>query len=711
MIRIIVLLIAGGFTFFFSQRTDAQNGMDKEALIQSAVLNVLQQAHYDPKDLDDEMSSAVFNDFIESLDGRKRFFTQADLAALKVYETQLDDQAKLGSLEFFDKVDALITARRDECEALYKAILDNPFNFEKKESYEFDPEKKDYAANQEELRERWRKSLKYDAMTKLQSRLDKQNEEPKEGEEKEEKKSYAELEKESREAVLDNYNDWYKNFKKVNRSDRFGSYVNAFASQFDPHTEYFNPKEKQNFDIGMSGKLEGIGARLRTDGDLTKVVSIVPGGPAWKGKELEVDDAILKATQEGEGEEPVDLFGMRIDDVVSKIRGPKGTVVTLHVQKADGSTQDISIERDVVNIEESFARSVILKQEGGLDKVGYIDLPKFYSSFEGPDGTSCAADVAKEIEKLKGESVDGIILDLRGNGGGSLRDVVTMSGLFIKDGPIVQVKPRDRAAYVHQDDDKDVQYDGPVVVMVNSFSASASEILAAALQDYDRAVIVGAQTFGKGTVQRFIDLDRTLKGHKGMKPLGQLKLTRQNFYRIDGGSTQLRGVTPDIILPDRYANVDIGEREYDNSLQWSEISGLMYDQEVFRVEDKGWLRERSKNRVAANEQFQLIEEQAALVKKNRDLTEHSLNIKEYKADSEARKEENKKFKKLFKEDLKGLTVENIKADLESINSAEANQARNEDWIKDIKKDIYIEECLSIIADLARGKSYTQLDPK
>ena len=529
MIRLIVVALLGLGSYFFGPFKQSELiNVDKEKMIQNAVFGVLEQAHFDPKELNDEMSNEVYDEFLESIDGRKRFLLQEDLDQLMVYKDQLDDQAQVGSLEFFDLANTLLETRIAEVESVFQEVLSEPLDFTLEEEYEFDPEKKDYPKDLEERKERWRKSIKYDVLVKLESRLEKQEDEV----EDEEIKTIQELEEESRQVVLDNYNDWFERFGKIRRSDRFEAYLNSFAHLYDPHTDYFNPKEKQDFDMEMSGKLEGIGARLRTDGDLTKVVSIVPGGPAWKGKQLEVDDAILKVTQKGE--ESVDVFGMRIDDVVSMIRGDKGTIVVLSVQKADGSTADIEIERDVVEIGAAFAKSAIMSLDGAIDNIGYIHLPKFYSSFEGPDGVSCAADIATELEKLKGENVNGIILDLRNNGGGSLRDVVDMTGLFIEDGPIVQVKPRDRMPYVYKDENEEVQYDGPLIVMVNNISASASEILAAALQDYNRALIVGSQSFGKGTVQRFIDLDRAVRGNSEHKPLGELKITMQKFYRVNG---------------------------------------------------------------------------------------------------------------------------------------------------------------------------------
>ena len=602
--------------------------------------------------------------------------------------------------------------RIEESKTIYAEILKNPFDFTIEESHEFDPDKKGYPADAAARKEVWRKMLKYDVLDELEGKLSKQENdlisEDKEVVEKtkKEKKTLAEMEIDSREDVGETFEEWFKNIGKVKRSDRYEAYLNAFTHIFDPHSDYFNPKEKQDFDISMGGKLEGIGARLRTEGDLTQVVSIVPGGPVWKNKEIEVNDYILAVTQK-DGE-PVDAFGMRIDDVVQMIRGDKGTFVTLKIQKKDGSMLDVELERDVVNIEDSFAKSAILDLPGTVDQVGYIHLPKFYSSFDGPEGNSCAADVAVEIEKLKANRVNGIILDLRSNGGGSLKDVVDMTGLFIEEGPIVQVKPRDRKPFIYKDEDKDVKYDGPLIVLINSFSASASEILAAAVQDYDRALVVGTQSFGKGTVQRFIDLDRAVRGNSEFKPLGALKITMQKFYRIDGGSTQLRGVSPDINLPDRYSLIDVGEREYPNAMEWSELSALDYDQDVYKINNKEYFKRISKQRIVNSDQFVLINEQAKWYRENRDKTTYSLNLDKHRSFLKAKEVESKKFSDIMSDNIEGLVIKNLPEDEKAISFDETTQARNESWIKARNKDIYLAESLAIMRDVINGKEYTSI---
>lgn len=704
---------------------------ERETLILHGVLTFINQAHVNPKPIDDDFSKEVFNTYLKRIDGGKRFLIQEDIDKLKIHELDLDDQANRRTLEFFDVSFDLLNTGVARGEAIFNDIIDNyEFDYDKVETLELDSDKKVFASDELELRMYWRKYLKYDIIQKfirkrtnqiegLKSEVQFQKDliegiadiEKAKDKKPIEEKTDEELLKEAKEETKENFTDWFERLNKLRRSDRFETYLSAITNYFDPHTDYFNPKAKQDFDINMGGKLEGIGARLSIDGEFTKVVAIIPGGPAYQGKELEVDDLILAVKQE-EGES-INITGWRIDDVVQKIRGKKGTVVTLSTQKKDGSVVDIEIERDRVIIDESFAKSVLIDLPGTANNIGYIKLPKFYSSFENEDGNSCAVDVAKEIEKLKGENVNGIILDLRDNTGGSLSDVVDMTGLFIEEGPIVQVKPKDRAAYIHKDKDASVQYDGPLIVMTNHLSASASEILAAALQDYERALIVGSKsTFGKGSVQRFFDLDRALKGNEEFKPLGNLKISMQKFYRVNGGSTQLKGVTPDIILPDNYHYIDTGEKEYDNALEWTEIEPKDYSQDVVKLQNKSKIVALSNKRVEDDEKFKLILENANRLKENRDLSEYPISINEYGDLIEKRKEEASKFENLYEDDVAFLKVKNMAVDTSYINGDESRIGRNEAWIEGLKKDFYLEETLFILRDLINLEdSYSAIEEK
>jgi carboxyl-terminal processing protease len=675
---------------------------DKRILQLTGMLEGLKQYHYQPKEINDEFSTQVYNTFLENLDGNKRFFTAADIDKLSSHERQIDDQINAKTFTFFNDATAKYEKGIEKTAAWYAEILSEPMDFNAEERIETDADKLDWAKDDQELRERWRKVLKYEILYRIHDELDEEgNLKEKEIKAEDEKvKSFEEIEKEAREAVLERYNEWFDRLKKTKSSEFFSEYLSTIAGIFDPHTQYFEPVEKANFDISMSGKLEGIGARLQTEKDDTKVMSIVPGGPAWKQKELEVNDVIIKVAQGSE--EAVVVTGMNINDVVSLIRGKKGTEVVLTVRKVDGTIKQITILRDEVLLDESFAKSVILSEQGKNERIGYIRLPRFYADFESSDGRSCSVDMAKEIEKLKNENVSGIIVDLRNNGGGSLRDVVTMTGFFIEKGPIVQVKSKSGRPSLHEDRDPTVQWDGPLIIMVNEFSASASEIMAAALQDYDRAVIVGSpSTYGKGTVQRFLDLDNTIVGNNTNKPLGEIKLTIQNFYRINGGSTQLKGVIPDIILPDNYNLLDIGEKEYDFALPFSEIQAVPFDQKVYRTDRYlSELLTKSEARVNQAEHFKKTKENAVRFKRQRDETAYSLKLDAYKAFVEQRQKESERFKELYPGNEK-LVVLNPATDMVYIQADSSRIARNDDFVKNVKNDMHLTETMDIMRDILR----------
>ena len=677
----------------------------KEEAIISAVKSHLQQVHYAPQEIDDNFSAKVMDLFMESLDGSKRFLTRNEVKSLSIYRDQLDDQLENNQLIFFDQANTIIEAAIVRGETVFEEMIDFDFDFTKSGEIQMDSDKREFSKNEKQLREMWKNILKYDILSKYDNAFKKQEKRQKkvaDGTASEEQiemedKTQEELLIDAREEVKDDFEKWFDRLSKVRRSDRFESYVNAITHVYDPHSVYYNPKEKQDFDIRMRGKLEGIGARLSTDGDFTKVVSIVVGGPAWKGKELVEGDIITGVTQKGG--EPVSIEGMRIDDVVQKIRGKKGSVVILTVKKVDGSMSEITIIRDIVITEEGNAKSTIIEMDGTSEKIGYIYLPSFYADFKDDDGRSCAKDIAAELAKLKAENVDGIIMDIRNNGGGSLRDVVEMGGLFIEEGPIVQVKPKGRKPRVLEDDDSTVQYDGPLIIMVNEYSVSASEILAAALQDYNRALIVGSNsTFGKGTVQRFFNLDQ-VRGAQEFKPLGEVKLTIQKFFRINGTSTQLRGVVPDIILPDYFQFVKTGEKDYDYPLEWNEIESVPYTQNAYVIKNYEELRAKSKARISNDPTFQLIEENAKRLKRNQDDRVYPLSLIEYTEKMNEREEEAKKFKVVGKDLIEGLSVINLEADMAHIQADSSRIARNDVFLEKLAKDVYLKETLHIMDDM------------
>lgn len=699
-----IILALLGITYVFTRFQD----QDKKALQLTGMLEGLKQYHFLPREIDDTFSKQVFGLYIESLDGYKRFFTQEDIDFLHKHETHIDDQINARTFEFYqdavDRFNMAITRAED----WHLEILDKPMDFTIVENIETNPEKMKWAPNATALKDRWRLQLKYEVLYRLYEYLDEEiiTDPEMEGfvappaEKPEETKTFEQLEKEAREAVKERYVGWFKRIKKSNGQEYFAEYLNSIAMQYDPHTQYFAPVDKANFDISMSNKLEGIGARLQTDKDDTKVMSIITGGPAWKQKELEVNDVIMKVAQ-ADGD-PVDVKGMDINEVVSMIRGKKGTEVRLTVRKVDGTTKVISIIREEVQLDESLAKSMIIQHDANPERIGYIRLPRFYADFESQDGRSCASDMAVELQKLKNEGVKGMVIDLRGNGGGSLRDVVTMTGYFIEKGPIVQVQGRGPRPSLHEDRDQTVLWDGPLIILVDEFSASASEIMAAALQDYGRAVIVGSNaTFGKGTVQRFFDLDNAITGSNIHKPLGEVKMTIQKFYRINGGSTQLRGVIPDIILPTNYSKLEIGEKELKYAMPFSEIPPSSYDQQIYRADRQiEALKRNSDTRVSQQEHFRLVNENATRLRNQRDQTIYPLELQAYKSLLQDRKTASDRFKDIYAE-KSNLQVYNPGQDLIAIQKDSTKIARNDDFKKNIRKDMHLHETLNIMVDMVR----------
>ncbi len=669
---------------------------DKNQIILDIVMSGLDNAHYSPQKIDDNFSEKFFNLYIKRLDVTKMFLLQADVDNMAKYKTKVDDQIKGETFELFTLSNELKNTRVLEKEAWCKEILSKPFNYKTEEEYETDGEKSSFAKNETELKNRWRQSLQYQTVARLNDLLVAQQL-IKEVKAKRDTaatiKPFDSLEIEARGKVLKSTHDYFKRVKKATRKDRYADYINTITAMYDPHTEFFPPKEKKMFDQSMSGQLEGIGARLQTKDEYIKVSEIVIGGPADKGKELKAGDVIMKVAQSSK--EPVDIVGMDIDDAIDLIKGKKGTEVKLTVKKMDGAIKVISIVRDIIALDETFAHSAIMQNE--KNKVGYIRLPTFYTNFNGSGLHHCAQDVKAEVEKLKAEKVKGIVLDLRDNGGGSLQEVVEMAGLFIKQGPIVQVRKKVGETEQLNDKDPDQFYDGPMVVMINRNSASASEIMAAAMQDYKRAVIMGTQSFGKGTVQSFLDLDNyLLKQFDSLKPLGSLKVTMQKFYRVNGGTTQLRGVTPDINLPDPYFYIETGEKELDNPLPWDEMPKATYEPYNTIKYDK--LKKESNVRVAKNKEFILVSEEAKDYKTKKDDTKYSLNLNKFMAEAKKYKEDAKKYEELRK-DIKGFDVSLLGEDIFKLSIDTTRLNREKKWAENIKKDYYLQEATNVIGDM------------
>ena len=665
---------------------------EKDKLLIEIMTYVLERGHYDPETIDDTFSENFFMNYLESMDGQHRFYIQADVNNFNQFKTKLDDQIKESKLDFFDYTYKKYIQRLEQIKAFYKPLLDRPFDFSLDEEMDLDYETMGYAESLSDLKNVW---LQYFKLSTLGVYADKKEEELKKFELD---STYVMLtdvviEEQARAITKENMDLFFEVREDLERKDYFSIYLNAIATQFDPHTYYFAPQEKDRFDTSISGKFEGIGARLQKKNQEVRIVEVISGGPVWRDQLLEEEDVIMKVAQENE--EPVDIAGMRLDDVVKLIKGPKGTTVYLTVKHVDATVEVIPITRDIVELEDAFAKSSIITKEN--KKFGVIHLPKFYVDFNDYGERNAASDVKNEIEKLKSENVEGIILDLRGNGGGSLQTVVDMTGFFIKDGPVVQVKSTGGKKEILRDTDPSISWDGPLVLMVNEFSASASEIIAAALQDYKRAVILGGkQTFGKGTVQNVVDLNRIISSNTH-GDLGALKITIQKFYRINGGSTQLEGVKSDVVFPGRYSYIETGEQAQDNPLSWDQISPADY-QTWNASGNFDFAVEQSKNRIASNSFMMLIDEQAQWIKSQQDDDSYSLNYDNYSKERKQRIEETAKYDQL--DDFKSsFTLQAPKADVSALESDADLKERRARWEEGLEKDIYLFEAVNVLEDL------------
>ncbi len=675
---------------------------DKDKLLLDLITYVLAKGHYEPKDIDDDFSVNVFEDFIEILDPTKRYFIEEDIKEFEQHKFQIDDQIQNTEIDFFNIVYNRLMLRMKEAKVIYKEVLEQPFDYTKDETIDIEYDKMLFSTTREDLKERWRKQLKHATLNTYDSKISHLHEDAETAkehghDENEEEMTPIKAEISSRESTRKTLDEYFDFINDLDREDWFVQYINTIVDEFDPHTFYFAPEEKEKFDTSMSGKFEGIGARLQKKTEGAKIVDIISGGPVWRDARIEVGDIIVKVGQEGEL--PINIVGMRLEDAIKMIKGPKSTVVDLTIRKIDGSQEVISLTRDVVELEESFAKSAnIIKKD---EKFGLINLPKFYVDFDDYSERNAATDVAKEIERLKQEGIEGLIIDLRDNGGGSLKTVVEMAGLFIKDGPIVQVQSSGKKKEVYDDKDERIQWAGPLVILVNELSASASEILAAAMQDYKRAVVIGSkQTFGKGTVQNVIDLNNIVRSNEHGS-LGAIKLTTQKFYRINGGSTQLEGVKSDIVVPDRYSYIDIGERDQSNPLKWDKISEADYDLWGGNI-DYDQTIAKSMARMKDHAQIKLIEENAQWIKSEQ--AEHmiSLNYEAYKAEVNKDKEKSDYFKKMGDYDSH-LTFESLKYERELFTQDSVLREKRDRWHKNLAKDVYVEEAINVLQDLKTNR--------
>jgi carboxyl-terminal processing protease len=691
--RIILAVVVLSATLW-SFMPKKQGDPEKDKMLIELITFVIEEGHYNPAVMDDNFSKEVYKEYLDALDPSRRFFVESDIKEFDEYELQIDDMIRNKDLSFFNLTYDRLKKRINEAKVVYRSISDKPFDFSVDESINIDSEKLLFAKNYSELKNRWRLQMKLSVLSSITDKL-KLEDDKKQKDPKYVVKSTQDIEKECRDSSLKSLEEYFSFVEDLQKDDWFVVYLNAMVTRFDPHTFYFAPEEKEKFDISMSGKLEGIGARLQKKNDYTEITELISGGPASRSKELEPGDVILKVAQGAK--EAVDVVGMRIDDVVKKIKGKRGTEVRLYVKKVDGSIKIISLIRDIVEIEETYAKSSIIEKDG--KKYGVIYLPKFYIDFENDDNRDAAKDVAIEVETLKKAGVDGIVMDLRDNGGGSLKTVVDIAGLFIEQGPIVQIKSTKKNKEILYDRDPKIQWDGPLVVMINNFSASASEIFAAAIQDYNRGLIIGSkQSYGKGTVQNVIDLNQFVH-NSPLGNFGALKTTTQKFYRINGGSTQLEGVSSDIVMPDRYSYIKIGERDEKNAMPWDKIEAAPYD--IYRKANSfETVINSSKKRIAENAQFKLIDESAKWIDSRKDDNVINLNIDRFKKEQTIIEDTTKKFKVIAKYNNQ-LTITSPASEQELIKKDPVLAQKRKDWHESLTKDAYILEAVNVLGDMKK----------
>jgi len=693
-----MLLLPTTGTAFVGSDTDADSfDLNRARLLSFVIRQQLVSHHYSHKPLDDQLSKDAFTLFLKQIDSQKRFLLSEDVRRLEKFETRIDDELASSQVRLPQVAAQTMEQRVADVREMVFSLLDEGFDLHREERLETDPDKIKYCETPAELRDRWRKILKLQVINRLFALEENAAAEDAGATAGDEKTLLAE----AIDKVRNNQEHLFNQLQEDRRQDYFDVYFNAVASAFDPHSNYLPPMTKEDFDISMRGSLEGIGATLREEEGFIKVVRIIPGSAAYRQGQLEAEDTILAV---GEGsDDAVDVVDMRLRDAVRLIRGKKGTEVRLHVRKPDGRRVVIPIVRDVVQIEETFVKSAVLPLPDKERSYGYIKIPSFYRDFEGGmngGGRNSTDDTRKELERLGKADIDGLVLDLRNNGGGALTDAVSVAGLFIEDGPIVQVKNADGKIETLTDKDESVAYDGPLVVLVNKFSASASEILAGALQDYDRAVIIGSEhTHGKGTVQAVIDLDRSLPfpNMDKYRPLGAMKVTIQKFYRISGDSTQYRGVVPDIVLPDRLRHVESGEQYLEHSLPWDQVPAAEFSTWPASPPVQK-LEERSLARASENEELSEIAREAERVRERMADTTYPLHIDQ--ARERHQQMQNERENRPF-HGMAALHGEDASEDRDL-----SEKERKALWTEKTAEDPYVLEAVSVLQDFRRLEEIT-----
>jgi len=696
-----LLLFAPLMTLMFCFNAP-QNDDEKMQTIMISVKNTLSYLHYSPKPINDAFSADVYDKYMEMIDPGKRFFLQSEVDEFSKHKTKLDDYLNKGDLTFYKLTVDKLYDRTAEIEKMTQDILSKPINFDEKEEIILEPKLKQFPKNQQELRNEWKRYIKYNILQEIETLNAKEEtqKEKKDSVTKFKLKDTIKLEiltpqqkqVKATDEVKDLMTSMFKRFQKRKKMDWFSVYMNAYTEVFDPHTNYFSPQDKEDFDVSFVGKVIGIGATIQEKKGKIMIGTLVVGAPAWKSKQISEGDEILKVKSKKD-EEPINVTGMLVDEAVRYIRGEKGSEVVLTLKKKDGSIKEVKMIREEVAIEDTFARSIIVDGPNGK-KYGFINLPSFNADFEDAKGRNASDDIKAELIKLKAQNVQGIILDLRNNGGGSLTEVVDIMGLFMNNGPVVQVKDGNGRVQVMKNKQNAPIWTGPLVIMQNELSASASEILAGAMKDYGRAVIVGSpSSFGKGTVQTFVELNRFLNTNDDF---GSLKLTIQKFYRISGKSTQLKGVESDIPMKDVFSYEEIGERFDNYALPWDQVNTTSYA--VVNGNGFASLAKNSENRLAQNKNYQMLLESAQWREKLDKEEKVSLNIKDFEALMKERKAQIEKFKPLLKYDNKLKFA--LHAD--EVNRGKTDEAfakKSENWIKNLKRDIYLQETVNIISEL------------
>lgn len=689
-VLLVTLLIAFASCSFTSKSFDDP---DKDKLLMKLITYLLEQGHFQPKEINDDLSQAVYTSFLDQIDPFKNYFLKSDIDEFEEFKTELDNQILAHDVSFFNLVYDRFLIRFEDSRDMYSKVLELPFDFSLQEVYSTDYENNSYVNSKSDMFERWRKQLKFYTISNYYDLItaDKKSQE---ADENFKSRPRSQIEIEARESILKTMTENFSVLEDIRRQDWLSVYINAIAVEFDPHTFYFAPSDKDRFDAQMTGKYEGIGARLQKRMDEITITELISGGSAWRQDKLEVGDAIIKVRQEDE-QEAISVIGMRLDDAVKLIKGPKGSNVILTLKKVDGTIEDLSIPRDEILLEETYAKSTKVVKNGVT--FGVINLPKFYIDFQDSNSRNAATDVKKEIELLKAEGMEGLVLDLRNNGGGSLKTVVDIGGLFIDQGPIVQVRSTGNNKEVLEDKQRGIEWDGPLVILVNELSASASEILAAAMQDYKRAIVIGSkQTYGKGTVQNIIDLNRMIKANTN-GDMGAFKFTTQKYYRINGGSTQLEGVKSDIIVPGRFSYMEMGEKEQDNPLEWDEIEPANYQTWESSLNYKTTI-ENSYTRLNLSDEIKLIDDNARWIKSVRDQEVYQLNYEKYSENINLNEKESKRFDQLLDYQT-DLTFEPLSYELPKMKQDSIFKINRNRWHKNLSKDIYMEEALNVLNDL------------